>query len=32
MQKLRSARTFLMGITGNIALNLSDLSNYGVGK
>ncbi len=32
MPKLRSARTFLMSIISTMAVDLSDLSNYGVGK
>jgi hypothetical protein len=32
MPKLRSARTFLMGNISTMAMDLSVLSNYGVGK
>ena len=32
MPKLRSARTFCLGIVSNMGLSLIDLSDYGVGK
>jgi len=32
MPKLRKARTFLMSIVSTMAVDLIDLSDYGVGK